>query len=152
MGVLSPPHVFPAVAGDLIQLLVLLGAAAIPVMILIATLDPSLNAAIDDASVERILTRLNRMMLRSLTVFGLLVLSVLAVIVAKFWCTWLSGPSWWESVADRVFLTLAGALVGGALVGAVHLLRLYGEAHRYRNFLFWAKSGLRGATRKDLPE
>jgi hypothetical protein len=144
MGVI-PIRAFREVVSDLIQVLLLLAAATIPLMILAATVDPDIGIPTTDDAFARITARLDKWMRGLILVLINLALTSIVLILAKMVCIWFDNDTWVDAIIDRPVMMIAGWFFGGTLGMAMHLFEVYMDVHRYRNFLFWAKPLIRSS-------
>lgn len=142
-----PTRAFIAVAGDLVQFLVLLGAAVIPVWVVVASMDPGADGYFNQESTDQVAGVLEKMRARLMVALAKFCLAILVLIVAKEVCIW-AEPHLSHRAAAVAAARLSAA-ISGAVVGECYTsLRMAASIHGHVQFLRGMAASTRFVGRK----
>jgi hypothetical protein len=122
-----PPRAFLAVAGDIVQVFVLLGAMLVPIMIMTAQTSPDIGVQLRPDDIARITARRSQAWRRLAGALEAYLLAVLALLFAKILCIWFFLDTWPDLVIDRLAAAVAGGLSGYALSGSGGMFSVLGN-------------------------
>lgn len=122
-----PPRAFLAVAVDIVQVFVLLGAMLVPIMIVAAQTSPDIGVQLRPRDIARITARRSQAWRRLAGALEVYLMAVLALLFAKMLCTWFFLDNWPDLIIDRLAAAIAGALSGYALSRSGRMFEVLGN-------------------------
>jgi hypothetical protein len=135
-----PPRAIAAVAGDLVQIIVLLSALTIPLIVLWASTDWGFVNKLGPKIFENISNRRDQiigLLISNMVQFGW---SMILLVISKALFSWFVGKTWHMSLICRP----TDALAGGTLFLAVSKARFLVTAIRHATWNTWTKSIVAG--------
>jgi hypothetical protein len=135
-----PPRCFVAIASDLVQLILLLGAVLAAVIVWVGSIVPPSGPGLTQDVAFKTTDELDKIRGQLVRLLGSYLLTILLLVITKSLCVWLDDGGALRWLIKRSAMAFAGLSFGISLAGSSQLADAHGFLHTGRNISFWLLS------------